>query len=165
VFHAGEVTFRRCEIREILDSSRIPSRDVKGFGLGSLSTYARKLVILFALITGVSVWEPNGNFIVQKKRVSEVRDHYSSRVHSVEKVGCLADYFLPQDASKDLDGSVHLQSRIGNLEFLQTKRPLALKRIVKAIEVLPKDFAYNNFVLHSDSLNKAIDGLSNFILI
>jgi len=162
IFHTGGVTLRRCEVREILESLRIPFREVDDFNLGFLSTYVRKLVNLFAFIRGVSIREPKGNGIVGKK-VSEVRGHYSSRVHSVENVGSLANlFFLPQDASKDVDSSVHLHIRIGDLEFLETKAPLRLERIVKAIEVLPKDFADKNFVVHSDSPEKAINGLSKF---
>jgi len=162
IFHTGGVTLRRCEVREILESLRIPFKEVDDFNLGFLSTYVRKLRNLVAFIRGVSVREPKSNGIVGKK-ISEVRGHYSSRVHSVENVGSLADlFFLPQGASKDLDGSVHLHIRIGDLEFLDTKAPLTLERIVKAIEVLPKDFADNNFVVHSDSPEEAINGLSKF---
>ena len=163
VFHNGGVTLRRCEIREILDSSRIPFREIEDFGLGSLSTYARKLVNFFALIRGVSVREPKSNVLLERKKVSEVRGHYSSRVHSAENVGFLADlFFLPQDVSKDMGSSVHLHMRIGDLEFLETKAPLKLERIIKAIEALPKGFVDNNFVVHSDSPDKAINGLSKF---
>ena len=163
VFHTDGVTLRRCEVRDILATSTIPFREVDDFGLGFLSILIRKIFNFFALITGVSIREPSNRDIGRRGRLSEVRGHYSSRVHSIENVGTLAELLtLAPDSSKSVKGSVQLHMRIGDLEFLDTKAPLSIERIVKAIEILPNDISSQNFVVHSDSPEKAIIELSKF---
>jgi hypothetical protein len=163
VFHTGGVTLRRCEVGDTLKTSRIPFREVDDFGLSFLSVFIRKILNFFALFLGFSIKDPNNRDVLGRKRLTKIRGHYSSRVHSIENVGSLARLFsLFPDSTKDLSGSVQLHMRIGDLEFLETKAPLSIERIVKALEILPEDSSSRDIVVHSDSPDKAIIELSKF---
>lgn len=163
VFHTSGVTLRRCEVREILESSGIPFREVDDFGLGFLTLYTRKLFSLYSLIRRRSFREP-GSFAISKiGKAAQLRGHYSSRVHSTTNIGLLADFLsLSRETNKVVERSVHLHMRIGDLEFLESKAPLKVERIVKAMELLSKEMFSFNFVIHSDSSEKATNELRKY---
>ena len=163
VFHTAGVTYRKCEVSEILESFRIPYEISDDFYDSFSCQLVKKSRVALFRLGRISVRESTPNRVVQMYSwTREVRGHYAHQILTPNLMSTLdgmfvsgRSAFLPADSA-----SIHVHMRLGDLQTLDSKAPLGLSRIVRALSFIPETLSGARVLVHSDSPDIAIEKIS-----
>jgi hypothetical protein len=164
VFHTAGVTQRKCEVSEILEYFRIPFEISDDFSDSFFYQLVKKSCIFLLRLGRISVRESTPNTVVRLYLwTREVRGHYAHQVLTPNLMSTLDGMFFSGRSalSQAEPALIHIHMRLGDLQTLESKAPLGLSRILRALSFIPESLSGARVLVHSDSPEIAIKMISS----